>query len=618
MGLSGMSGWLRGRGLLAVLALGAAVLGQFQLGGGSASASGPPPTRLTRMAPRVPAGARMIGSVPASTRIDLSVSIAPRDETALTSFIAAASVPGTARYHQYLDGGQFAARFGPTAGTISAVESELRSLGIRATTLTGDHLFVNAVTTAETAESAFKVKLDRYRLSDGAVGFSNTDAPAVTGVLGSPAVLAILGMNDLTHPRPLLVHARGAVDSRSVASHASRQIAPPVRGASGPQACAAAASAASANHSYTDTQIAEAYKMDSLYAEGHAGAAQTIALYELEPFSTTDLAAFQKCYGTSVKVTAINEDGGPGTGAGSGESILDIENIVALAPSAQILVYQAPGDLSDSQSVALYDDMVSPDNAEQLSTSWGLCELDEGASAVRAEYPVFQEAAAYGETFYSAAGDDGSEDCLEDGTSNANALSVDDPGSDPYVVSVGGLRLRSLTPTESVWNDHTTSDGGDGDGAGGGGVSADWEMPTWQIGAGVINKYSSHTVCGAGTFYYCREVPDVSADADPDLGGWVIYYEGQWQGGEGGTSAAAPLWAALTAVINSGCTTGAVGFDAPRLYEVARTAGNFTDVTSGNNDYTGTHGVDYQASAGFDLASGLGSPIATGLANSLC
>jgi hypothetical protein len=72
-------------------------------------------------------------------------------------------------------------------------------------------------------------------------------------------------------------------------------------------------------------------------------------------------------------------------------------------------------------------------------------------------------------------------------------------------------------------------------------------------------------------------------------------------------------------VINSGskCTAG-VGFDAPRLYEEARNAGNFTDVTTGNDDYTGGHGGDYPAGTRYDLASGLGSPIATGLATSLC
>jgi subtilase family serine protease len=616
MGLSRLLKWLSGRTGVATLALGFAVLGSFAITEGVASASHPGAARLSRMAPSIPAGSLAIGAVASSAPIDLSISIAPRDEAALTSFIAGASIPGTARYHHYLAPGQFASRFGPASATVSEVVAELHSLGISGTSVSSDHLFVNARTTAASVASAFKVKLQRYRLSDGTTGFSNAEAPLVSGVLASPAINGILGLENLTHPRPLL---EGSKSARHAHSAAVGQSSPPAVHTTGPQACAAASSAATSNDSYTDTQIAQAYKLSTLYTDADTGANQTIAVYELEPYLSTDLAAFQKCYGTAVKVTNINEYGGPGTGAGSGESILDIENIVGLAPGAKLLVYQGPANPTDAQSVDLYDDMIAPDTAKQLSTSWGLCELDLGSAVINSEYPVFQEAASYGETFYSAAGDDGSEDCLEDGTANDAKLSVDDPGSQPYVVSVGGLRLESLTPTETVWNDHTVSDGGDGDGAGGGGISAEWQMPTWQIGTGVINKYSSHTICGASTKYYCREVPDVSGDADPDVGGWVIYYEGSWQGGEGGTSAAAPLWAALTAVINSGskCTAG-VGFDAPRLYEEARNAGNFTDVTTGNDDYTGGHGGDYPAGTRYDLASGLGSPIATGLAASLC
>jgi subtilase family serine protease len=543
--------------------------------------------------------------------MSLSVSLAPRDEAALTTFIASASTVGSPDYHHYLAPGQFASQFGPSAQTISAVEAQLHSLGIGTTTLSSDHLFITTSASAAQVESAFHVQLERFRLSDGSVGFINTQTPLVSGALSSPAVVAILGMNSLARPRPLLA----PTSDRKAAGHApqaddapSSQLTPDVVG---PHACAAASTASSANGGYTDTQIAHAYQLSSLYADGATGQNQTVALYELEPFSSSDLAAFQKCYGTSVPVSVIPEYGGAGNGPGSGESILDIDNIVALAPGATLLVYEGPGN-TDAQWVGEYDDMVAPDNAKALSTSWGLCERDEGVSTIKAEYPVFQEAASYGETFYAAAGDDGSEDCLGDDTPNDGILAVDDPGSQPYVVSVGGLRLESLTPKEKVWNDRS-----DGDGAGGGGISMEWPMPTWQTGTGVINNYSTDKPCKSTTTL-CREVPDVSGDADPDQGGWTYYYEGQWQGGQGGTSAAAPLWAALTAVINSQCKSGSVGFDAPKLYEAAATVGNFTDVTVGNNDYTGTHGIRYPATPGYNMASGLGSPLAAGLANSLC
>ncbi len=126
---------------------------------------------------------------------------------------------------------------------------------------------------------------------------------------------------------------------------------------------------------------------------------------------------------------------------------------------------------------------------------------------------------------------------------------------------------------------------------------------------------------------YCREVPDVAADADPTTG-YVIYCSGGsidqpagWQA-IGGTSAAVPVWAALMALADASkaCAAGPLGFAGPALYRAAGNsyAGNFNDVRSGNNDFTGTSGGAYGARAGYDEASGLGTPNAAPLAGALC
>ncbi|TML30539.1 MAG: hypothetical protein E6G30_02970, partial [Actinobacteria bacterium] len=128
---------------------------------------------------------------------------------------------------------------------------------------------------------------------------------------------------------------------------------------------------------------------------------------------------------------------------------------------------------------------------------------------------------------------------------------------------------------------------------------------------------------------FCREVPDISADADPNTG-YLIYWNGShsdltspagWQS-IGGTSAAAPVWAALLAIINasSACHSSAIGFANPALYRAAGSAyrSTFNDVTSGNNDLSSTNGGLYPAGSGFDMASGLGTPIGGALASSLC
>ncbi len=202
---------------------------------------------------------------------------------------------------------------------------------------------------------------------------------------------------------------------------------------------------------------------------------------------------------------------------------------------------------------------------------------------------------------------------------------MDDPASQPYVVGVGGTTLESrgnppsTPPTESVWND------GAGGGAGGGGVSQVWRMPAWQEGPGVQNAFTKVTPCGlagsgagAGSLS-CREVPDVSSAADPNDGGFAVFWSGFGSGGAwgeiGGTSEGAPLWAAIVALADQG-PRGSVGDIHAALYQsaclpLAATPGTspFNDITGVNNDMLNDHGGEFPAGPGYDQASGLGTPI---------
>ncbi|MCL5446955.1 MAG: IPT/TIG domain-containing protein, partial [Actinobacteria bacterium] len=179
----------------------------------------------------------------------------------------------------------------------------------------------------------------------------------------------------------------------------------------------------------------------------------------------------------------------------------------------------------------------------------------------------------------------------------ANFLNVQDPASQPYVTSVGGTTLSAVgpPPAETAWNNAS--------GAGGGGISTFWVMPSWQHGSGVISQNSSGIPCNAPTGSYCREVPDVSASADPNHG--YVFYYGTWQTA-GGTGAATIVWAAATVLANEGCSTPA-GFADPALYSHPSDLNN---VTGGNNDWTGTHNGLYPATAGYNMATGLGTPTA--------
>ena len=200
-------------------------------------------------------------------------------------------------------------------------------------------------------------------------------------------------------------------------------------------------------------------------------------------------------------------------------------------------------------------------------------------------------------------------------------LAVSDPASQPYVTAVGGTSLghgaKTLgpPPTEQVWNDALYYS----DGAGGGGISKNFTMPAYQQTLGTVSG-SSGTPCAAGSGD-CREIPDVSADADPSSG-YVIYdsVNGLNWNALGGTSAAAPLWAAVVAVIAS-ANSNTAGYGAlnPALYLLAeQSPGTYlNDVTNGNNDYNATDGGQFPALAGYDMATGLGTPDVSALATGL-
>jgi hypothetical protein len=211
---------------------------------------------------------------------------------------------------------------------------------------------------------------------------------------------------------------------------------------------------------------------------------------------------------------------------------------------------------------------------------------------------------------------------LTDGTKGGDVVqnlnpAVSDPASQPEVTAVGGTSLTALgpDPTESVWNDQLNY----AEGAGGGGISQTFDMPAYQQSLGTVSG-SSATPCG-NSDGDCREIPDVSADADPSTG-YIIYdsVNGDDWTAVGGTSGAAPLWAAVLADITSS-TADTTGFGNlnPTLYSLAQASPGtyFNDVTSGNNDYNGTNGGQFAALPGYDMATGLGTPITSALATGI-
>jgi Pro-kumamolisin, activation domain/Putative Ig domain len=570
-------------------------------------------------APPLPPGARIAGALPAPTALHLTITLRPRDPAALQAFATAVSTPGSPEYRDYITPAQFAQRFGATRESIRAVQASLRAHGLTPGAPSANALSIPVSTTAAAAARAFAVSFAHVRLQGGASAIVNQQAPALDASM-APHVQAVLGLDTLQAAQPLLVRAH----TTSATPRLRRRV---VTG--GPQPCPAAGAAGSSQGGFTADQVASAYGLSGLYTAGGAGggpdqgAGQTVAVLELEPYDPTDIAAYQQCYGTSAQIANVGVDGGAGSGSGSGEAALDIENVIGLASQAGILVYEGPN--SGSGPYDTFSAIITQRRAQVITASWGQCEFINGFSQAQAENTLFQEAAAQGQSTFSASGDDGAEDCFPQNPD----VQVDDPASQPFVTGVGGTHVNSLgpRPSESVWND------GPAVGATGGGVSTFWKMPNYQSGAPsflhVINGASSGSICGTSSGD-CREVPDVSADSDPGTG-YVIYWNGDGAGGVtaprgwqvvGGTSGAAPAWAALVALANASaaCKGTTVGFANPALYHAAATgyATDFNDSTSGNNDMTGANGGEFAAGPGYDMATGLGSPNGSALAGAIC
>ena len=359
----------------------------------------------------------------------------------------------------------------------------------------------------------------------------------------------------------------------------------------------AGARAAAVSLSYTPIQVAALYD----FPTGVNGAGECIALIELGGgYNPTDLSNYwsQLKLTETPTVSAVSVGNGSNDPTGDpdgpdGEVMLDIEVAGSIASGAKIVVYFAENTdagFLNAITTAVHD---STNNPSVVSISWGGPESSWTQQAMTSMDEAFQSAAAMGGTVCVAAGDDGSTDGVTDGLNH-----VDFPASSPNVLACGGTELVASGNTiknETVWNELANNEG-----ASGGGISDVFPLPSWQSGAGVPPSANPTHNVGRG-------VPDVAGDADPSTG-YVTLVDGQ-SGVIGGTSAVAPLWAGLAALINESIGKP-VGFINPLLYQNAGTENDFHDITSGNNGA-------YSAGPGWDACTGFGSPIGAQVAVAL-
>jgi kumamolisin len=342
--------------------------------------------------------------------------------------------------------------------------------------------------------------------------------------------------------------------------------------------------------SYTPAQVADIYQ----FPAGTDGTGQAIAIIELGGgFAQSDLDSYFSGLGLATpSVTAVGVDGASNVAdqapqGADGEVLLDIEVAGSVAPGATQFVYFAPNTdqgFVDAVTTAVH---AEPTPAA-VSISWGGPESSWTSQSMTALDEAIADGVALGVTVCVAAGDNGSGDGVSDGQPH-----TDFPASSPHALGCGGTSLQAdpasaAISSETVWNDGP----GGGGGATGGGVSSAFALPAWQSAAGVP------AAPGGGTG---RGVPDVAGNADPATG-YQVLVDGQ-QAVIGGTSAVAPLWAALIARLTQSIGSR-LGLVQQALYAgivPAQAVAGLRDITSGGN---GT----YSAGPGWDACTGLGVP----------
>ncbi|MEU1268681.1 S53 family peptidase [Streptomyces sp. NPDC005799] len=487
------------------------------------------------------------GNVAAGKRISVAISLTPRGGSALDTFVAKVSDPRSASYGHYLTKSRFAARFGRTDAEVGQLRDYLHAQGLTVGKVHSGNLLIDASGTAAQLEKAFGTKLSTWQdARSGRSFYANDNAPTLPSGLAH-LVSDVAGLNN----RVQLHHQ---AITRTVSPH------------NGP------------GGGYTPAQLKGGYNVSGSYT----GSGQKIALLEFDGFQQSNITKYDTNYGLGSPTPTVQKvDGGSGAlGDGQVEVELDIEVLHAIAPKANVTVFEGPN--SDAGEVDTYQAIVDS-GIPTTSISWGAAESARTTSNINAVDAVFKAGAAQGLGFYAASGDDGSDDAGDGGTS------VDYPASDPYVTGVGGTKLT--VTSANAWSKEVAWSGG------GGGKSSVFKIPSWQT---AVQK-------SAGGGY--RQVPDVSAHANPSPG-VSIYSQGSWSS-VGGTSAAAPEWAAFAALYNQQAAAAGkagLGFANPALYSASGTG--FHDITSGSNGA-------YSASTGWDFTTGWGSYNAATLASKL-
>lgn len=513
---------------------------------------------------------------PVAARQELSLLLVLRDPSAArqAADLTAMYTPRSPHFGHYLDARALATRYGPSPAVIARVRQALARFGLRATWRRGDDwLLVNGA--AEGFSAAFGVRARWYRSPHGTRYYASAQDPSLPASL-RPLVAEVGHLSSFYEPQQDAVPPGGL----------------------------------------KPIDLLAAYDIAPLRKLGLDGAGQTVVFLESDGFAQANLDTFTQKFGLPPMSPVIKT--GP-TLDPRGETEMDLEVVHEIAPAAKLVLYNLDTHAFTSYAQAisaqfdLQNRMVTDNPGAVISQSWGYCEKLYNQAEADALKNVYDHADALGESVFVSTGDNAAYECLrpaKKGTPpSPDTLAVPLPAAVPGVTAVGGTRISVAANggwyNETVWEQPAEVNGT------GGGVTAYFPRPSWQQGPGVQNsQYNPQDR---------REIPDVSADADPASGAAIYSSEGQsggqWSAG-GGTSQSAPIWAGITALLNQYLQSKglhAAGFLNPALYQIAARASSyqaFHDITMGTN-------LHYPATPGYDMASGLGTPDVWNLARDL-
>jgi len=580
------------------------------------------------------------------SNVSIAVKPSAAQQSALQTLLAQQRNPASPNYHKWLTAAQFAILFGLSQNDLNKITSWLQSQGLTVTRVANSHNQIFFQGTVAQIESAFQTEIHNY-LVNGELHYANSSEPSIPAAL-SGIVLAVHHLNNF-QPRPHSI-VRQITAEPQYTSHIS------------------------GDHFVAPGDFATIYDVQPLYNVGTDGSGQKIALTGQSSISLNDVANFRSAAGLPVNVPTLLLE--PGTGSSTrcpgdeGESDLDVEWSGAVAKNAGItLVYAGvdTGETCATRTSGAFDALqyaIDQDIAPIISNSYGNCESAIGVAEAETMQGWIQQANSQGQTVLSASGDDGAADCDFQVTSATHGLAVDIPAAIPEVTGMGGTEFTGdpaatvaggNAPATTFWSG--TTGGNDtlssalsyipGEGwndtaeelaqpggvisASGGGASTFFAKPSWQTGTGVPNDGK-------------RDVPDLALNASPEHDPYLFCSEDgangtvvasctdgfrTGQGGDfaavGGTSAAAPTFAGILALINQHLGLSGSGNINPNLYSLSvSNPAAFHDITTGNNivpctaGSTGcpaaSHQYGFSATAGYDQVTGLGSVDANQLA----